>query len=247
LLSSYVGGYDEAMKPILILKTGSTFDAMALEFGDFEDWVIAASGEAPGLFSVADGVQEELPPVKQLSGLIITGSHLMVSDGGPLVELWAQLVREAVAARLPVFGICFGHQLLNYALGGEVGYHPRGLELGQVEIEMAAAAADDPLFSVLPARFQAYATHQQSVLRLAPTALVLGGNSFEAHHAVRFASYVWGVQFHPEFTQPILQAYIRVQRAKLTSDARMADLLARVESLPEAGLLIRRFCQLASS
>jgi len=235
------------MKPILILKTGSTFPEMTHEFGDFEDWVIGASGAAPGLFRVADGITEPLPSLDQLSGLIITGSHLMVSDGGPQVELWSGVVREAVAACLPVFGLCYGHQLLNHALGGEVADHPGGLELGQVEIEMEAAAQDDPLFSVLPDRFSAYATHLQSIRKLAPGAFVYGHNRFESHHAVRFAPAAWGVQFHPEFRRPIMLAYIRQQRKRLQSDAQMESLLSQVEELPQAGLLLQRFCQLLSS
>jgi GMP synthase (glutamine-hydrolysing) len=29
---------------------------------------------------------------------------------------------------VPFLGICYGHQLLGRAAGGEVGYHPRGRE-----------------------------------------------------------------------------------------------------------------------
>jgi GMP synthase (glutamine-hydrolysing) len=232
------------MKPILILKTGSTFSSIAHEHGDFEDWIIAASGEAPGLFVVADGVEESVPALDQLSGIIITGSHLMVSDGGPLVELWSQLLRDAVVRRLPLLGVCFGHQLLAHALGGVVTDHPGGVELGQVEIEMVTASQDDPLFCVLPAKFSAYASHLQSVQKLPADAFVYGGNRFEPHHAVRFAPAAWGVQFHPEFNQRIMRTYIRHQRPRLKSDEEMESLLNQVEPLPDAGQLLQRFCQL---
>jgi len=233
------------MKPILILKTGRTFDAMSHEFGDFEDWIIAASGEAPGLFIVADGIEESIPPLGRLSGIIITGSHSMVTDGGPLVELWTQLVRDAVAQRLPLLGICYGHQLLAQALGGVVTDHPFGLELGQVEIELEAAAQDDPFFSVLPQKFPAYTTHLQSIHKLPDGAFVYGGNNHETRHLVRFAPAAWGVQFHPEFNQKIMRAYIGYQRPRLSSDDEMHGLREKVQPLPEAGLLLHRFCQLA--
>ena len=232
------------MKPILILKTGSTFPELARELGDFEDWVIAASGQFPGSFLIADGFEEPLPQLEQLAGMIITGSHLMVSDGGAAVELWSDYLRRAVAVRLPTFGICYGHQLLGHALGGEVCNHPAGLELGQVEVEMDPAAQDDPLFSVLPHSYPAYATHRQTVLRVPEGAFGYGGNRFEPHHAVRFAPAAWGVQFHPEFTLETMRAYIRYQRPRLASDAQMQELLDQVEPLPEAGLLLKRFCQL---
>ncbi len=235
------------MKPILILKTGSTFPEIARELGDFEDWVIAASGEFPGSFLIADGLEEPLPAPELLAGMIITGSHLMVSDGGEAVDLWSDYLRRAIALRLPIFGICYGHQLLGHALGGEVGNHPGGLELGLVEVEMESAAKDDPLFSVLPASYKVYATHRQTVLRVPEGAFVYGGNPFEPHHAVRFAPAAWGVQFHPEFTRESMQAYIRFQRQRLASDAQMQELIDQVEPLPDAGLLLRRFCQLVFS
>jgi len=235
------------MKPILILKTGSTFKAMAREFGDFEDWIIAAAGVDPGLFVIADGVEKPIPPLERFSGMMITGSHLMVTDGGPRVELWSQLLRDALGRRLPLLGICYGHQLLAHALGGVVADHPDGLELGQVEIEMATAAQDEPLFSALTQTFSAYASHQQSVRKLPTGAFSYGGNSFEPHHAVRFAPAAWGIQFHPEFTQLIMRAYIERQRPYLESDGVMNALLEKVEPLPEAGLILQRFCQLVDS
>ncbi len=235
------------MKPILIMKTGSTFTELAHETGDFEDWIIAASGEAPGFFTIADGVDEALPSLDLLSGVIITGSHAMVSDGGMLVDLWSQLLRDAVTARLPVLGICYGHQLLAQALGGRVADHPAGLELGQVAIEMAAAARDDALFSALPAQFPAYASHLQSVLELPPGSFVYGSSDFEPHHAVRFAPAAWGVQFHPEFKHRIACAYIRRQRPRLRDDAEMNALIKKTGPLPGAGLLLQSFCHLAKS
>lgn len=234
------------MKPILILKTGSTFSELAHEHGDFEDWIIAASGEAPGVFLVADGYDEALPQPGQLTGVIITGSHRMVSDGGPEVDLWCTYLRQVVEAQLPVLGICFGHQLLAEALGGKVANHPGGLELGQVEVEMEAAAQDDPLFASLPRSFPVYATHRQSVLDPPEGAFVFGGNRFERHHAVRFAPCAWGVQFHPEFNQAIMQAYIGYQRARLEDDDQMNELLEGVKPLPQAGLVLQSFCRLAS-
>ena len=83
------------------------------------------------------------------------------------------------------------------------------------EIHLAPAAAQDELFSCLQERFLAHTTHMQSVTRLPYGAEVLAWNPFEAHHGVRFAPRVWGVQFHPEFTStprdghPLFTSYIR--------------------------------------
>src|SRR3546814_17012152 len=91
-------------------------------------------------------------------------------DGSEATAAW---LREAAHAGVPVFGICYGHQLLAHALGGEVGDNPNGRKMGTVAVELLPAAADDPLFAGLPDRFLAQATHQQRVLRAPAGAPVL--------------------------------------------------------------------------
>ena len=89
----------------------------------------------------------------------------MVTDRHDWSERSAGWLREAAHEGLPLLGICYGHQLIAHALGGEVGWHPEGREMGTVEIERLAPSNDDPLFGGLPGRFAAQATHLQSVLR----------------------------------------------------------------------------------
>jgi GMP synthase-like glutamine amidotransferase len=65
-------------------------------------------------------------------------------------------LRRVVARSAPVLGVCFGHQLLAQALGGEVQPNERGREMSTVAIERLA---DDPLFAGLGQRFNANACH----------------------------------------------------------------------------------------
>ncbi|GAB4183991.1 MAG: glutamine amidotransferase [Geothermobacteraceae bacterium] len=229
---------------ILILKTGGTFPEYAAQRGDFEDWTIAGTGLSPKAFVVADGMQVPLPEPARLRGVIITGSHSMVTDGGPELELWSSWLRRAIARQLPVLGICYGHQLLAHTLGGRVDWHPGGLEIGQVEVTLTEAATEDVLFQNLPKSLSVYATHRQSVVQLPPDTVVLGGNPFEPHHAVRFAPKARGVQFHPEFDATAMRHYIRHQRPHLQSDSAMQHLLDAVAELPDRTLVLRRFCAL---
>jgi GMP synthase (glutamine-hydrolysing) len=194
--------------PLAIFKAGSTFPSLAAELGDFEDWIarrLAPSVARP--LRVVDPRCDALPDPASLAGVIITGSHAMVSDREPWSEACAAWLAAAVPAGLPVLGICYGHQLLAHALGGEVGYHPGGLEIGTVEVETTPAAADDALFAALPPRFPAQVVHRQSVLRLPPGAVCLARNAFEPHHAFRIHR-AWGVQFHPEFSAEAMAGYL---------------------------------------
>lgn len=228
------------MKPLLIVKVGSTHPHIAQALGDFEHWIIDGLGEAGLPVKVVDPRQGmTLPASSDVAGAIVTGSHSMVTDREPWSENTAEWLRGAVAAELPVLGICYGHQLLAHALGGEVDYHPGGIELGTVDIHLTPTAQEDRLFSGLPMRFKGQAAHRQSVRRLPDGAEHLAGNGFEPHHAFRFGRNAWGVQFHPEFSAQATAAYVQAN----------TDLTARppVADAPEAASLLARFARLAAA
>ena len=67
---------------------------------------------------------------------------------------------------LRFWGICYGHQLLAKAAGGEAGYHPRGKEIGTVRVDLVDGHNGDALFQSLPNSFAAHVTHSQTVLQL---------------------------------------------------------------------------------
>lgn len=227
------------MKPLAILRLGQTHDDIAAALGDFDQWVIDGLGRRDLAVTVIDPRQgDELPAPQELAGVVMTGSHSMVTDREPWSEHTAAWLRGAVQAGLPVLGICYGHQLLAHALGGTVDYHPGGIELGTIPVELRPAAQDDPLFADLPPAFGGQSAHRQSVRQLPEGAVVLAGNTFEPHQAVRFAPNAWGVQFHPEFSAAATQAYVR---------AVAPDVPPRVEHTPVAASVLPRFARIATA
>src|SRR5690606_27402387 len=136
---------------------------------------------------------DALPGRDGFAGVLVTGSAAMVTERLDWSERAAGWLREAAHAGVPVFGICYGHQLLAHALGGEVGDNPNGREMGTVAIDLLPDAASDPLFAGLPASFPAQATHLQSVLRAPEGATVLARSVHDACHAFRWGDTAWGV------------------------------------------------------
>jgi GMP synthase (glutamine-hydrolysing) len=142
-------------------------------------------------------------------------------------------------------GVCYGHQLLAWAFGGEVGFHPGGREIGTVDVELTQAAASDVLFAEMPTQFSVQASHLQSVLSLPNEAVLLARNSFDAHHVFRLGSSTWGVQFHPEFSAHVMSTYIRERSADIVREGlNVEELLARVDATPVSASLLRRFATL---
>jgi len=231
------------MKALIIIKTGSTFPTIRQHSGDFEDWIIHACGltNTPvSVIKVSDG--EALPPVASLAGVIITGSPAMVTEQTGWMQTLSAWIPQVLEQQVPLLGICFGHQLLAQAMGGCVGYHPQGREIGTVAIHLTAEGKQDKLLGVLPAVFSAHATHAQTVIRLPANAHRLAENPFEPHHAFRLGDNAWGLQFHPEFSADIMRAYISEQTGPLLSQGHdVGALQEAIVDTEAANALLGRF------
>jgi GMP synthase (glutamine-hydrolysing) len=119
-----------------------------------------------------------------------------------------ELIRHIAAARVPLFGICFGHQLIAKALGGAVQKNPRGREIGTVRVERVA---DDPLFAGLPRSFDVQATHVDAVVAPPPGAQVLAQTALDPCASFRVGDRLRAVQFHPEFDADVMRGYVRTR------------------------------------
>lgn len=230
------------MTVIAILKTGSTLPAVRQQHGDFEHWFREKLGNqvATQVIDVAAGDSPGKP--EDWDGIVVTGSPAMVTDREPWSEATAHWLRHAVERETPLLGVCYGHQLLADALGGEVSDRPQGRESGTFEVSLRAETSDDPLFRQLPKRFRAHLTHQQSVIRLPAAARLLAASSAEAHQAFRVGPCAWGVQFHPEFTADVMRAYLDVQAPALaTAGQRVNELKKGVRDTPYANHLLLAF------
>ena len=233
--------------PIVVVKTGRTYPELARRCGDFEDWMTRGLGVASQTVEIVD-VEDgpRLPHPRSIASAVVTGSHSMVTEGQEWVELLAEWVRRLIEDEVPVLGVCYGHQLLGHALGGRVGFHPDGPEIGTVEVDLTQEGESDPLLGSMPKRFRAHATHSQSVLTLPEGAVLLAQTNHEAHAAFRVGSCAWGVQFHPEYNEQIMRHYIREQRATLRALGRNADRAESEVCRAGAGRILSRFVELSN-
>lgn len=234
------------MTSLVIIKTGDAFPEVVDQYGDFEQLFINQLSTAlPTHLSlkVWDARKQGVPPIPtSFAGIMLTGSHSMVSEQEPWSEALKPWLEQALAENVPMLGVCYGHQLMASAFGGISDYHPAGRESGTRNVRLTQAGHQDPLFSKLPTHFSAHLTHAQSVMQLPPNATVLAHNNHDAHQALRYGPRQWSVQFHPEFTRPVMHAYIERQKAALRDQGENPDaLIDAITDTQAASSLLRHF------
>ena len=233
------------MKPVLIIRAGRAPDAIRARHGDFPHWFRVVAGlprERVQIVDVAAG--EALPPAQSVAGAIITGSGAMVTERLDWSERVAGWIRNAMDEELPLFGVCYGHQLMSHALGGRVDYLPGGREIGTQPIELSPGYTSDPLTRVLRGSFRAHTTHEQSVLEPPPSVTVLARSARDPHQLLRYSPNAISVQFHPEFNAEVMRAYIRRKRSDLRREGADPEGIFRaVAATPMSRRLLRQFAR----
>jgi GMP synthase (glutamine-hydrolysing) len=228
--------------PLLILKTGDTLPAVSERHGDFERWFIETLG-TPERFRVVDLPRGALPgDPGDFSGIVITGSPSSMTVPEDWYETGLDFLRRALAADVPMLGVCFGHQMLAVATGGRVERNPRGREIGTVEVELSAEGTRDPLFAGLGPRFAVNATHVDAVTELPPGAVLLAGNEACPVQAFALGPCVRAVQWHPEFGRDIIRGYIESRAALLREEGSVPERLLQVAAdTPSGARILRNF------
>lgn len=237
-----------ADRPILVLKTGEALPPVKALRGDYELWIAQGMGRtlAPGDVEVAAVyLGDPLPAADRIAGVVVTGSASMVSAREDWSERSAAWLAEIVANdSVPVLGVCYGHQLLAHALGGEVGANPNGREMGTVSVHFHDAAKRDPLLGPFGASSirPGHTSHVEAVLRPPKNAQVLAHTTLDPHSAIRFGRRQWGTQFHPEFDAEILRRYVEYRREILLSEGRDPDaMISAVAETPDLARVLERF------
>ena len=168
----------------------------------------------------------------------------MVTERADWSERTAKWIREMHAAGVPLFGVCYGHQLIADALGGRVDYLPGGRELGIHLVSLSDFGLAHPHLSGFPQEFPAILSHEQSVLDLPPNARVLAGSARDPHQILHYGGETWSTQFHPEFTPELLATCLERKRSLLEAEGmNVTGLIDSLESTPVAARLLLEFVE----
>ena len=170
-----------------------------------------------------DVVKGELPTGPDTcDAYICTGSRYSVYEEGDWIAALKSYVQQLHEARMPFVGICFGHQMLAQALGGEVAPAEQGWGVGIHEMkitrpeEWMQPRQDDCKLQYM---------HADQVQRLPPDSVVLAAAPHCPVAMFRVGETMLGIEGHPEFPAAYVEALVRV-RMEHIGEARAQAALA---------------------
>ncbi len=145
---------------------------------------------------------DALPDWREFKAIVVMGGPMGAYDEAehPWLIGEKRLLRDAVEADVPVWGVCLGAQLLAAALGARV-YQGETPEVGVLPVELAPAAADDPVFGDAPPSFPTLQWHGDT-FDLPAGATLLASSPAYPNQAFRVGRS-YGLQFHVEVSHEL--------------------------------------------
>jgi GMP synthase-like glutamine amidotransferase len=230
-----------SLMKLTIIQTGDVPLPLRPQFGAYPPmfermFVEAGQGYEYEAIRVFDGAP--FPAVDEVEAILITGSAAGVYEDHAWLDPLRAFIRTAYAANTPMLGICFGHQIMADALGGEVRKSEKGWGLGRHTYTVKSRP--DFLATELPALSIA-CSHQDQVLVPPAEADVFLGSEFTPNAGLLYRNgKAISLQPHPEFADDYTLALAELRRGKALDevvDAAVASLATGSDSKDVAGWL----------
>ncbi|MGL5976248.1 MAG: glutamine amidotransferase-related protein [Aeromonas sobria] len=196
---------------------------------------------APELeFRVWSALDGELPEdLHECDAWLITGSRHDAYSDIPWIQALRAWIRQAHDADVKLAGICFGHQVIAQALGGEVVKSTKGWGLG---VAVHPMLADAPWMAPARDQIRILASHQDQVALLPPGATRLAGNDFCPNFMFLQGDHIVAIQGHPEFSVEYNRALIERRRG-LLPDERYRSSLSSLEGEVDSATMMQWLLQ----
>ena len=170
-------------------------------------------------YDVAGGVLPADPG--EQDGWLISGARASVVDDEPWITDLLGVVRELDWTGSPTVGVCFGHQLLALALGGEVRQADNGWGIG---VRRAEFTGPGPWSTPLGGGFAIVYSHMDQVTALPDRGRLVATTGHCPVAAFRVDDHMLGIQGHPEFSIPFADDLYRSRAARF-GDERLEEAL----------------------
>ncbi|KFL25778.1 glutamine amidotransferase [Devosia sp. 17-2-E-8] len=214
---------------ITIIQTGEVPVSLRQDFGPYPamfERMFARAGHdfAFETVPVFDGAP--MPDAASLDGIVITGSAAGVYEDHAWLEPLRGFIRNAYDLRTPMLGVCFGHQIMADALGGDVRKSEKGWGLGR----HVYGVRQRPAFMTgAPDLLAVACSHQDQVIVPPAEAEVILASDFTPNAGLAYRNgAALSFQPHPEFDDDYTLALAELRRGK-APDAVVDAAIASVE------------------
>ncbi|MGH3135165.1 MAG: type 1 glutamine amidotransferase [Gaiellaceae bacterium] len=197
--------------------------------GGVFDEVVETAGHRLERWSVPEDHTPD--PARDYDAVMVFGGsmHPDQDDHFAWLEREEEFLKDVLAERVPVFGVCLGAQMLARAAGATVG-PASAPEVGWLGVELTTAGRNDPVLGVLPPRATVFLWHHYTFE--IPDGGVKLAESDVCPQAFRLEPPAWGIQFHAEVTLPMLTAWASELPEDLPTTAEAFVAASQVEIEP---------------
>lgn len=232
---------------LTIIQTGEVPLPLRSQFGPYRkmfESMFDATGQgfSYDMVPVSDGAP--LPDSSQLEAIVLTGSAAGVYDDYRWLDPLRDFIRQAYQHRTPMLGVCFGHQIMADALGGDVRKSDKGWGLGRHTYQVSKR----PQFmSAAPAVLAVACSHQDQVIVPPAEAEVILASEFTPNAGLAYRNgAALSFQPHPEFADDYTVALAELRRGKAPDDlvdTAVASVTTKSDSAAVAGYIGQFFAR----
>ena len=198
-------------KRIGIIQPDHTPSELIAKHGDYNEFFIRSLADERlefDTYAVVDGVFPTR--VTDADGWLVTGAKYAAYEQHDWISKLERLIREIYDARIPMVGICFGHEIIAQALGGRVEKAKRGWTVGPIDYERSDLKRTQTII----------AWHQDQVTVRPPPAELIGSSADCENAVLRYGLTVLTYQGHPEITPAYLRDLLQLQGQHLSETDR---------------------------
>ncbi len=204
-----------------ILQTGHAPDALIGRTGDYDAFFARLLHDQGLTFKSYAVVDMQFPKdVHDCEGWLLTGSRHGAYEDHPFIRPLEEFIRKAYAAKVPMVGICFGHQIIAQALGGKVEKFQGGWSVGPTDYDFGGE------------HVTLNAWHQDQVTELPNDAEVIATSPFCQYAALAYDDRAFTVQAHPEFSSPFVADLIETRGRGVVPGPLLDDAQKRLATIP---------------
>jgi GMP synthase (glutamine-hydrolysing) len=181
-----------------ILQCGHIMPEVRARHGDYSDrfeHLFAGRGWQFTVWNVVDMDFPEAPGV--VDAWLLTGSPHGAYDALPFIAPLEDFLRRAAQQKVPMAGICFGHQIIAQALGGKVEKFSGGWGIGPTSYRIEGLG-----------EVTLNAWHQDQVVQIPPGARPIADTDFCGLAGLVYDAPILTLQPHPEFDAAVTGSYL---------------------------------------